>query len=222
MNTDEFIVTEEVEPTSYQPQKKSLRCPITCNMIILVILLAAVAVLYVLHFTAPTAPVFTAKTIVEQPGSGEIVFVNLDTVNEKYELVAILTGDIRTEMVKQDAIFSNREKAFQKKYNQFEENAKAGILTQVQMENAQMQLAQEYQQLEADKERIFSNLQDRQAAALVQIYDSLQAAVKRINVERNASYIITYQNQSPFLLLTDPSKEITDYVLYELNRSFKK
>jgi Skp family chaperone for outer membrane proteins len=98
----------------------------------------------------------------------------------------------------------------------------AGVLTQVQMENAQIQLAQEYQRLEEDKERIFNDLQGRQAAALLQIYDSLQATVQRINAERNASYVLTYQSQSPFLLLTDPAKDITDQVLFELNRSFKK
>jgi Skp family chaperone for outer membrane proteins len=97
----------------------------------------------------------------------------------------------------------------------------AGILTQVQVEHAQQQLMQEYQQLEADKERIFNDLQMRQAAALTQIYDSLQAATKRINLQRNASFVITYQSQSPLLLITDPAKDITDYVLFELNRSFK-
>jgi Skp family chaperone for outer membrane proteins len=188
----------------------------------LVVLFAAVAVLYILHFSAPKTPVFVAKEIAGEPGSGEIVFVNLDTINEKYMLVSILTGDIRAEMAKQEAIFSNRESAFQKRYNQFEENVKAGVLTQVQMENSQAQLAQEYQKLEADKERICSDLQDRQAAALIQIYDSLQVAVKRINTQRNASFIITYQSQNPFLLLADPTKEITDHVLFELNRSFKK
>jgi Skp family chaperone for outer membrane proteins len=158
----------------------------------------------------------------EEPQSGEIVFVNLDTINERYQLVAILTGDIKEEMTKQEAIFSNKESAFQKKYNQFQENMNAGVLTQVQVENAQKQLMQEYQQLEDNKEYVFNNLQARQAAALLQIYDSLQMAVKRINTERNASYVITYQNQSPFLLLTDPAKDITDYVVYELNRTFKK
>jgi Skp family chaperone for outer membrane proteins len=169
----------------------------------------------------PKTPVFMPKEIVGEPGSGEIVFVNLDTINEKYELVKILTGDIQAEMAKQEAIFANKEKAFERKYTQFQENMNAGILTQVQMEHAQQQLMQEYQQLEADKERIFNDLQMRQVAALTQIYDSLQAATKRINLHRNASFVITYQNQSPLLLVTDPAKDITDYVLFELNRSFK-
>jgi len=227
VETIETIETVEQEETPRQiPEKEPKCCSILgcnmCHVIAYSVLFMAVIVLYVLHFLAPKPPTFTPKEITGEPGSGEIVFVNLDTINENYELVKILTGDIKVEMTKQEAIFSNKENAFKKKYNQFMENMNAGILTQVQMENAQQQLTQEYQQLEEDKERVFNNLQTRQAAALVQVYDSLQAAVQRINLQRNASYIISYQNQSPFLLATDPTKDITDLVLFELNRSYKK
>jgi len=220
MNTDELIVNE-VETNQPNSKKEPTRRSVTGNTLFSIVLFIAIAVLYALHFTTPKPQVFIPKEIVGEPGSGEIVFVNLDTINEKYELVTILTSDIQAEMIKQEAIFTNKEKAFERKYTQFQENMSAGVLTQVQMEHAQQQLMQEYQQLEADKERIFNNLQARQAAALVQIYDSLQAAVKRINLQRNASFVITYQNQSPFLLVTDPAKDITDYVLFELNRSYK-
>jgi len=232
MNAEELTTISEVETVqpeetlNLNPEKEPKSCSFMgnkmCNIIAYSVLLIAVIVLYVLHFLSPKSPVFTPKEITDAPGSGEIVFVNLDTINENYALVKILTGDIKEEMAKQEAIFTNKENAFQKKYNQFMENMNAGILTQVQMENSQKLLTQEYQQLEEEKERVFNNLQSRQAAALVQIYDSLQAAVKRINVERNASFIISYQNQSPFLLATDPTKDITDYVLFELNRSYKK
>ena len=230
INEVETIETvEPIEPEENLQQnseKESKKCTIfgckMCNVIAYSVLFIAVVVLYVLHFLTPKLPTFIPKEITGEPGSGEIVFVNLDTINENYELVKILTGDIKAEMTKQEAIFSNKENAFKKKYNQFMENVNAGILTEIQMENSQRQLSQEYQQLEEDKERVFDNLQARQAAALLQVYDSLQAAVKRVNAERNASFVISYQNQSPFLLATDPTKDITDFVLFELNRSYKK
>jgi outer membrane protein len=226
MNDEKLTPMNDIETHPSVPEKKPIRCPVTgntlFNMCAYVVFLLALIVLYILHFTAPKAPVFVPKEILDEPGSGEMVFVNLDTINENYELVSILTGDIKMEMSKQEAIFTNRENAFQRKYNQFQENMNAGVLTQVQMENAQTQLMKEYQQLEEDKDRIFNNLQARQAEALLQVYDSLTAAVKRINTIRNASFVVSYQSQSPFLLTADPTKDITDHVLFELNRSFKK
>jgi len=226
MNPDELFENVETETIQPEPRKESKLCTLTqnkwCNCISFCVLFVAVIVLYVLHFVTPKPQVFVPKVITAEPGSGEIVFVNLDTINEKYELIKILTGDIESEMKKQEAIFTNKEKAFERKYTQFQENMNSGVLTQVQMEYAQQQLMEEYQQLENEKDRVFNNLQTRQGAAILQMYDSLQAAVKRINIERNASFIISYQYQSPFLLQADPTKDITDHVLFELNRSYKK
>jgi len=223
---NEFIENIETEAVQSEPKKESFCHSIMsgklCNTIAIGVLFVAVIAIYVLHFITPKPQAFIPKEVAGEPGTGEIVYVDLDIVNEEYALVSILTGDIKAEMAKQEAIFANRENAFQRKYSQFQENMNSGVLTQIQMENAQTQLMQEYQQLEDDKERVFNNLQARQAEALLQIYDSLQAAVKRINVVRNASFVITYQSQSPFLLSADPSKDITDYVLFELNRSYKK
>ena len=219
----ENVETEIVQPKPEKaPKTRSSVGGKVCTIISFAVLFTAVLVLYVLHFTTSKSPLFPHKELVGEPGSGEVVFVNLDTINANYELVKILTGDIKAEMAKQEAIFTNKENSFQRRYKQFQENVASGVLSQIQLEHAQNQLAQEYQQLEADKDRVFNDLQTRQETATSQIYDSLQAAVHRINLLRNASFVISYQNQSPIILATDPAKDITDYVLYELNRTYKK
>lgn len=129
--------------------------------------------------------------------------------------------EIDAETKRQEILFQNKEQAFKQKYAQFEENYSKGVLTKIQIENAQNLLQQEYAQLEAEKENVFNNLQNKQANALLQLYDSLQVVVKRINIQRNASFVLTYQSNSPFLIHADPSKEITNQVLFELNRSIK-
>lgn len=185
------------------------------------IITIAVIVLYVLHFLTPKPEVFVPKAFEGKPGSGEIVFINLDTINENYKLVDQLKKEIDAETKRQEILFQNKEQAFKQKYAQFEENYSKGVLTKIQIENAQNLLQQEYAQLEAEKENVFNNLQNKQANALLQLYDSLQVVVKRINIQRNASFVLTYQSNSPFLIHADPSKEITNQVLFELNRSIK-
>lgn len=207
----------QMKPITKTPKKLNW-----VNLSFGIILSVAVIVLYILHFFSPKEKIFTPKEFTGKPGSGEVVYINLDTINENYELVKVLKGNIEAETKKQEALFQNKEQVFKKKYAQFEENYSKGILTQVQVENAQIQLQQEYSQLEAEKESVFNDLQTKQANALLQLYDSLQVVVKRINTQRNASFVITYQANSPFLIHADPTKEITDQVLFELNRSFKK
>lgn len=218
------VITYEnnIEETQKYPQPIKKKQNVF-SVVFYIFIGVAIAILYLLHFIAPKQQeVFIPKEYTGTPGTGEVLYVNLDTINENYELVKILTGDIKTEMKKQETIFGNKEAAFQKKYAQFQENYSSGVLTPIQIENAQKQLQQEYELLESEKEMVFSNLQNRQTAALTQIYDSLQVIVKRINIQRNASFILTYQTGSPFMILADPSKEITDQVLFELNKPYKK
>ena len=212
--------TSEVTPLPKTSMKENKKFPF--QLVFTICITIAVIVLYILHFITPKQEVFVPKEFSGKPGTGEVVYVNLGTINPNYGLVKILTGDIEKETKKQEAIFQNKEEAFKKKYAQFQENYSKGILTQVQIENAQMQLEQEYAAITSEKENVFNDLQNRQSTALLQIYDSLQTVIKRVNLQRNASFVITYQANSPFLIHADPSKEITDQVLFELNKPYKK
>ena len=162
----------------------------------------------------------TEQVVNTEPRSGEIIYINIDSVNANYELVDILTKDIEAEMSKQEAVFQNRQAALERKYNQFQQNYQAGILTQIQVENAQQQLMQESETLKADYERVMGDLEARQAAALKQIADSVINATKLINAERNASFVFSYQYGGQ-LIDADPSKDVTYELLEILNEPFK-
>ena len=141
-------------------------------------------------------------------------------MNTNYELVDILTKDIEAEMTKQEAVFQNRQSALERKAAQFQQNYQAGILTQVQIENAQQQLMQESETLKEDYARVMGDLEARQAAALKQIADSVIKATKLINAERNASFVFSYQYGGQ-LIDADPTKDVTNELLEILNEPFK-
>lgn len=212
---------EEKENLEVNKEKHKTKTPL-CRIIIDALLFVLIIVLFVLHFTGKEKKEtpFVA-THQEMTGTGEIVYVNIDTINAHYELVSILTNDIEAEQKRQETIFANRQKAFEAKYNQFQKNYQADILTPIQIQNAQEQLMQESETLQYEYEQVSMNLQNRQVAALQQIADSLFKAVERINAERNASFIFSYQYGGN-LLMADPGKDITDDVLRELNKTYKK
>jgi len=214
------IIKEET-PQANCETKKKCNCNL-CRWIVEAILAIAVIVLYILYFCFPkTTHHIPAQTVVNtEPRSGEIIYINIDSVNANYELVDILTKDIEAEMSKQEAVFQNRQSALERKYNQFQQNYQSGILTQVQIENAQQQLMQESENLKADYERVMGDLEARQAAALKQIADSVITATQRINAERNASFVFSYQYGGQ-LLDADPSKDVTNELLDILNEPFK-
>ena len=61
-----------------------------CHLIFDLLLLAAVIALFVLHFCGNSCK---KSAVVPKPvevGTGEVVFVNIDSVNEKFEMIKIL------------------------------------------------------------------------------------------------------------------------------------
>ena len=218
-NVTNVINEEPVKETC--ESKKKCNCKL-CRCIVDAVLIVAVIVLYVLYFFFPKTASHTPsqKVVNTEPRSGEIIYINIDSVNAKYELVDILTKDIEAEMSKQEAVFQNRQAALERKYNQFQQNYQAGILTQVQVENAQQQLMQESENLKADYARVMGDLETRQAAALKQIADSVIVATQRINAQRNASFVFSYQYGGQ-LIDADPTKDVTDELLEILNEPFK-
>ncbi|HPT52515.1 MAG TPA: OmpH family outer membrane protein, partial [Bacteroidales bacterium] len=156
-----------------------------------------------------------------KPGTGEVLYIDVDSINANYLLMEQLKAELEAEQNKQQAAFSARQNAFQKKYAQFQKNYQAGILTEAQVQNTNSQLEAESQKLEADYQQAIDDLSKRQYEANNRMLDSVKNVAARINQKRNASYILTYQKDVPFMIYKDPTKDITEEVLFELNKPFK-
>lgn len=191
------------------------------RMVLDAIMLVGIIVLFILHFCQPKAQAYVPSAPEGKAGTGEILYVNIDSINANYELIKILKSELDAEQTRQNAIFSNKEKAFQTKLNNFQQNQQSGVLTPVQIQNSQAQLEAEYQQIMAEKERVLDDLMAKQTAANDQMLDSMMSVLNRINSVRNASFIFTYSYGSQ-MIIGDPTKDITKDVLQELNKTFKK
>ncbi len=209
--------TENVQAEKKCQHKKCFIARIILDAVMVI----AIIVLFILHFCQPKAEAYIPSVPEGKAGTGEILYVNIDSINEHYELIKILKDELEAEQVKQNTIFTNREKAFQTKLNNFQQNQQSGVLTPLQIQNSQAQLENEYQQIMADKERVMNDLMAKQSAANDQMLDSMLTVIRRINSVRNASFVFTYGYGSQ-MVLGDPTKDITNDVLKELNKSFSK
>ena len=209
------------------PDKEEVKpsCEKKCNyqiahLIVEGVLAAAVIALFVLHFVDKGNKSQMAPKPVEV-GTGEVVYINIDSVNEKYEMVKILKDTLEAEQQKQEVVFNNRQKALETKLANYQKNVSSGSLTPQQVQYAEQSLQEESARLQQDYSNYMEDFQARYAAALEQMADSLNAAAKRVNASYNATYIFSYQNGGQ-LLYADPAHDITNEVIEELNRSFKK
>jgi outer membrane protein len=222
MNNEVVNETPKTEPIR-EDASKSCEKKNNCQMahwIVDGLLAVAVIVLFILHFAGNKKQTPAVQKPVEV-GTGEVVYINIDSVNENYELIKILKDSLEAEQQKQEIVFNNRQKALETKAANFEKNYSSGSLTPQQAQYAQQSIQEESTRLQRDYSNYMEDFQARYAAALEQMADSLNAAAKRVNASYNASYIFTYQSGGQ-LLYADPAHDITVEVLDELNKSFKK
>lgn len=185
------------------------------------VLAVAVIVLFILHFCGGKKESTPVAAAVGTPGTGEVIYVNIDSVNEHYEMVSLLTDSLDAEKQKQTIVFQNRQKALENKLANYQRNMQSGSLTPQQAQYAEASLQQESQQLQSDYAATLENLEARYTAALAQITDSVKASVSRVNAKRNASFVLSYGANGP-VICADPSKDITREVLEDLNKPFSK
>lgn len=186
-----------------------------------VLMAVGLIVLFILHFTGNKSNNTVPPVMTDQQGDGSVVYVNMDTINEKYEMVTLLTDSIDAEKQRQTVQFQNRQKALENKLANYQRNMQSGQLTAQQAQYAEASLQQESQKLQSDYAQAVESLEARYAAALEQIADSLREATKRVNSGVNASYVFTYGSGSP-IICADPTRDITNQVLDELNKPFSK
>ena len=156
-----------------------------------------------------------------KPRTGEILYFNVDSVNEHYVLVKDLMEKLESERSNQQVVFQKRQSVLEDKLQEYEEASRNKTMSQSQLDEFQRNLSVESQVLQDDYSRMLEEFEIRYDAALKQITDSIVIAVKRINAERNASYIMQYQ-YGGVLIDPDPSKDITNELLEILNEPFKK
>jgi len=238
-NQEEISTPEEMETETQQvvaeeqtcsceddnkPAKHCHKAHCIARLIFDLLMLAAVITLFVLYAKGRPAKKKTADNVVAEaatPGNGDILYVNIDSINAHYEMVTILTDSIDAEKSKKEIVFQNRQKALETKLRNYQQNMQSGVLNAQQAQYAEASLQQESTQLQSDYEQALSSLEARYTAALSQISDSLIAVTNRINKEKNASFIMTYGGGSN-MIVADPTKDITNEVLDELNKPFKK
>lgn len=156
-----------------------------------------------------------------KPRTGEILYFNVDSVNEHYVLVKDLMEKLESEKSKLMVDFQKRQSVLEDKLQEYEEASRNKTMSQNQLDEFQRNLSVESQVLQDDCSRMLEEFEIRYDEALKQITDSIVIAVKCINAERNASYIMQYQ-YGGVLIDPDPSKDITNELLEILNEPFKK
>lgn len=192
------------------------------NLILNIVLVLAVAALYVLHFTGNSKTEHTASAEDSRitAGSGDIVYINLDTLVNQYDMY----NDLRTELESKVSAIENdlnkKGRALENDMKSFQEKMQKGLLTRSQMETMQNDLMardQEFRNLTQQKQM---ELAEEESVMYNRVMDAIRTYVDNYNKDKQFSLILTTTAATNSIISGDQGLNITTEVINGLNQEY--
>lgn len=191
-----------------------------------ILLLLAVAVLFYLHFSQAKSGASLPKTVVsgdstqQGPASLKIAYVDLDSIQEKYDYYKEKMNDFERKKENADRDLNN---AFQKIENERVAFVQKGqSITQVEAENFQREYTRKMQNLENQKRNLENSIQQEGVKTMEELKKKINEFLDQYNQSRGYSYIFSYSSNINMLFYKDTALNITNEVIQGLNEAYNK
>ena len=196
------------------------------SFVLNVILIVAVTVLYIMHFTQKKASVVfdQQKVMINQNNDTvavPIVFINLDSLLINYQYSKALNDDFQKKKEKVKVELKNKMDAFEKEAMAFQEKVRRGsFLSQESAESQQAELIEKRQNLEQHQSDLTNQLMDEQEMLNRQLYDTIVCFLKEYNKQFKYQYILS-NSYGGDMLLGNEQLDITGIITELMNQRYK-
>ena len=216
-NQEERLVSA---PEGVMKQQKSMiNTFITVSFALNILLLAGLIVLYILFFSSkksvpPDIPqafhLAGTKTI-------SVVFVNIDSLNSRYEFVKLLRDELETTGRKLQAELMTEQSQFEKEATDFQKKVAANTIPEDKAKAEYESLMQRQQNLVEKKDRYTQQVADQELKLNMRLLDTVTNFLKRYNRQYHYDYILGFKTAGEILVAND-TLDITSEVLNALNK----
>jgi len=190
------------------------------STIVSIVALVAVAVLYILHFTAKSpeeAKTTQKETVVSEGSSLKIAYVKADSVIMNYDLAQDLHDEFTKRQEAYNSEFGTKRQSFEREAAAFQEKLqRGGFLTEQRaIQERDRLVGREQEILQLDQE-LSGKLAELQSANNQQILDSLLGFLEELNKDKKYDYIFNGAE----ILIGNEANNITEEVLKGLNERY--
>lgn len=193
--------------------------------ILLVLIAAAVAVLYVLHFSGnkkAVAPVKVAAGDSAHPAPQQlrVAYIDLDTIQKYYEYFKLKNDDIERDKQRIENQIQSELNKLEKDRIEFLKKGQA--ITQVDAERFQQEYQTRYQQIGQRQQSLQQQHLENQSKAIDDIQKRINDYLKEYNTSNKYNFIFSTGEGNLTLYYKDSAFNITDEVLKGLNDAYRQ
>ncbi len=188
------------------------------NLSIILSSLALVGVLALLglYFSKKDNTAATPAPVVAA-GGANLAYVNIDTLESKYELLKKRREEFNNRQAQMEAELQRSYGQMQSDANEIQKKAQANTLTQAEYEAAQKRLMQMQQTLEARKQSLTEQLVKEQEEFNTDLKKKLDGFLAEYNKTHHYDFILSYSGVGSSLLYVNTARDITLDVVAGMN-----
>jgi outer membrane protein len=164
----------------------------------------------------PATPATPTATSVKP----EIVYINEDTVNTKYNASIDMRKRLEDKGKSMQNDVGGKRQALQREIAEYQKNA--ATLSADQRQTTEQRLQREGQTEQSYEQNASAQMQTAQADESKKLYEKVYEFTKQYAKENGYKMVLTFQTGNAQLLYADPSLDITADYLKKLNDAYAK
>ncbi|WP_104384269.1 OmpH family outer membrane protein [Sphingobacterium sp. HMA12] len=157
----------------------------------------------------------------ESQGSNKdkIVYLNSDSLSEKYQYFKDIKSKLENKVKKAQADLQAKSAAFQREVADYQKNAAA--MSAADRQATEQKLARKQDELARLDQTASSSLAKDESEEFNNVYNKITEFLKKHASDNGYKLVLTYSKSNPTVLYADPSLEITNEVIKQLNEEYK-
>ncbi|MFL5752861.1 MAG: OmpH family outer membrane protein [Bacteroidia bacterium] len=150
--------------------------------------------------------------------NAKIAYVNIDTIDTKYEYISDYSKTIRARQAGIEGQMNSMNAKFQQDYADFQQSVQAGLKSEAELKKDQAKLEQQQYEL-ASKEKQLQNLGEEVAARQAEMMRNVSSYIAKYS-NNKYDFILAYSHNISSVLYAKPDLEITTDILNGLNQEY--
>jgi outer membrane protein len=188
------------------------------SLILNIVLLVAVIILYVLHFS-PTRTQKSASATDTTAVDLNIAYINSDSVLKHYDYLKVNRDQLEAKTKKMDSDYRNRAVGLQNEITAYQRNVSSMTLGQARA--AEEDLGKKQQNLQLYQQSLQQQLMQEEAKLNKELYDRITKFLKGYGQEKGLQVVLKYDPTSD-VLYGGESLDITQDVIAGLNKMYEE
>jgi outer membrane protein len=187
------------------------------SIVLNAVLIVAVGILYVLHFSNSTAD---SKDLKSAAGEGAVVYINTDSLLTSYNFSRDMNEEFLKKQEDSRTDFNFKAQMLEKEAGEFQYKVQnGGFASRERAEDAQRVLMGKQQNLQQLERELSNKLMGEQQANSKRLFDSVTNYLKEYNAAHNYSLILS-TTKGGNVLLSQDGLDITHEIIVGLNSRY--